>query len=72
MPTTESNENPMKFFIILTYLFLAVVAHAQVSTRQVAISWLHRCPLERGREFVLPNEPKVPDFVLKASGFESE
>jgi len=36
------------------------------------ISWLHRWTLERGREFLLPDEPKVPDFVLKASGFESE
>ena len=36
------------------------------------ISWLHRWALEKGRELVVPNEPKVPDFVLKASGFESE
>jgi peptidoglycan/xylan/chitin deacetylase (PgdA/CDA1 family) len=36
------------------------------------ISWLHRWALERGREFIVPDEPKVPDFVLKASGFESE
>jgi peptidoglycan/xylan/chitin deacetylase (PgdA/CDA1 family) len=36
------------------------------------ISWLHRWARERGREFILPDEPKVPDFVLKASGFESE
>ncbi|NJM52157.1 MAG: polysaccharide deacetylase family protein [Blastocatellia bacterium] len=36
------------------------------------ISWLHRWALDRGREFVLPDEPKVPEFVLKASGFESE
>ncbi|MFL6468262.1 MAG: polysaccharide deacetylase family protein [Pyrinomonadaceae bacterium] len=36
------------------------------------ISWLHRWTLERGKEFLVPNEPKVPDFVLKASGFESE
>ncbi len=36
------------------------------------ISWLHRWALERGRENVLPDEPKVPDFVLKLSGFESE
>ena len=36
------------------------------------ISWLHRWALERGREFVVLDEPKVPDFVLKASGFESE
>lgn len=36
------------------------------------ISWLHRWTLDRGRENVLPNEPMVPDFVLKLSGFESE
>ena len=36
------------------------------------ISWLHRWALKRGRENVLPDEPKVPDFVLKLSGLESE
>jgi peptidoglycan-N-acetylglucosamine deacetylase len=36
------------------------------------ISWLHRWARDQGREYILPNEPKVPDFVLKASGFESE
>ncbi|MGE3465789.1 MAG: polysaccharide deacetylase family protein [Pyrinomonadaceae bacterium] len=36
------------------------------------ISWLHRWALERGRENILPDEPPVPDFVLKLSGFESE
>ncbi len=36
------------------------------------ISWLHRWALERGKSFVLPNEPTVPAFVLKLSGFESE
>lgn len=36
------------------------------------ISWLHRWAREKGREFIVPNEPLVPDFVLKASGFESE
>lgn len=36
------------------------------------ISWLHRWALDKGREFVLPNEPRVPEFVLKASGFDSE
>jgi peptidoglycan/xylan/chitin deacetylase (PgdA/CDA1 family) len=41
-------------------------------TRRAGISWLHRWTLDRGREFVLPDEPMVPDFVLKASGFESE
>ncbi len=36
------------------------------------ISWLHRWALERGMKEILPDEPTVPDFVLKASGFESE
>ena len=36
------------------------------------ISWLHRWAREKGREYIVPDEPKVPEFVLKASGFESE
>ncbi len=36
------------------------------------ISWLHRWALERGREFVVKDEPRVPEWVLKLSGFESE
>jgi peptidoglycan/xylan/chitin deacetylase (PgdA/CDA1 family) len=36
------------------------------------ISWLHRWALKRGRDYLEPNEPKVPDFVLKLSGFDSE
>jgi peptidoglycan/xylan/chitin deacetylase (PgdA/CDA1 family) len=36
------------------------------------ISWLHRWALDRGREFVLPDEPKVPEFVLKTAGVDSE
>lgn len=36
------------------------------------ISWLHRWALARGRENVLANEPKTPDFVLKAAGIASE
>ncbi|MFT3746111.1 MAG: polysaccharide deacetylase family protein [Pyrinomonadaceae bacterium] len=41
-------------------------------TGGAGISWLHRWALDRGRENVLPNEPMVPEFVLKLSGFESE
>ena len=41
-------------------------------TGPAGISWLHRWALARGRDFLEPNEPKMPDFVLKASGFESE
>lgn len=36
------------------------------------ISWLHRWAREKGREYILPNEPKVPEFVLKLSGLDSE
>lgn len=36
------------------------------------ISWLHRWALEKGREYVLPNEPLTPDFVMKIAGVESE
>ena len=36
------------------------------------ISWLHRWALEKGKDFLVPNEPKVPDYVLKLSGFDSE
>jgi len=41
-------------------------------TGPAGISWLHRWALAKGREFIEPDEPKIPDFVLKASGFESE
>lgn len=40
--------------------------------RRAGISWLHRWALEKGREFVVADEPKVPEFVMKASGFTSE
>jgi len=36
------------------------------------ISWLHRWARDKGWEFIVPDEPKVPGFVLKLSGFESE
>jgi hypothetical protein len=36
------------------------------------ISWIHRWTLAKGKEFLEPNEPTVPDFVLKLSGFDSE
>ena len=41
-------------------------------TKRAGISWLHRWALDKGRENVLPNEPKTPDFVLKAAGVDSE
>lgn len=41
-------------------------------TGRAGISWLHRWALDKGKDFLVPNEPTVPDFVLKASGFTSE
>lgn len=41
-------------------------------TKKSGISWLHRWALAKGRENVLPDEPKTPDFVMKAAGVESE
>lgn len=41
-------------------------------TGRAGISWLHRWTLDKGKEFLVPDEPMVPDFVLKASGFTSE
>jgi peptidoglycan/xylan/chitin deacetylase (PgdA/CDA1 family) len=40
--------------------------------KRSGISWLHRWALAKGRETVLPDEPKTPDFVMKATGVESE
>lgn len=36
------------------------------------ISWLHRWALAKGKGNVLLDEPKTPDFVLKAAGVDSE
>lgn len=36
------------------------------------ISWLHRWALDKGKENIIPNEPKTPDFVLKTAGIDSE
>lgn len=36
------------------------------------ISWLHRWALAKGRENVLPDEPRTPEFVLKTAGIDSE
>ncbi|MCD9186256.1 MAG: polysaccharide deacetylase family protein [Pyrinomonadaceae bacterium] len=36
------------------------------------ISWLHRWAIAKGKENILPDEPKVPDFVLKAAEMKSE
>lgn len=36
------------------------------------ISWLHRWALEKGKDALVPDEPRVPEFVLRYSGFDSE
>lgn len=41
-------------------------------TRLGGISWLHRWAVDRGKGYVLPDEPLVPAFVMTASGFTSE
>ena len=40
--------------------------------RRNGISWLHRWAFDKGKENILPDEPKTPDFVLKAAGVDSE
>lgn len=40
--------------------------------RRNGISWLHRWALDIGRDNLVPDEPKVPEYVLKYSGLESE
>ena len=41
-------------------------------TGRAGISWLHRWARDKGRDYVVPDEPKVPDFVMKLSAFDSE
>ena len=41
-------------------------------TGRAGISWLHRWARDKGREYILPDEPKTPDFVMKAAGVDSE
>ncbi len=40
--------------------------------KRSGISWLHRWALAKGKENLLPDEPKTPDFVMKAAGVDSE
>jgi peptidoglycan/xylan/chitin deacetylase (PgdA/CDA1 family) len=40
--------------------------------KRAGISWLHRWALAKGMETILPDEPKTPDFVMKAAGVDSE
>lgn len=41
-------------------------------TRRGGISWLHRWALAKGREYILPDEPATPRFVMKEAGVDSE
>lgn len=34
------------------------------------ISWLHRWAIAKGEEYILPDEPQVPEFVVQASAFK--
>ena len=36
------------------------------------ISWLHRWATAKGKEFVLADEPKTPEFVMKEAGVTAE
>lgn len=40
--------------------------------RRNGISWLHRWAFDKGKENILADEPKTPDFVMKAAGVDSE
>ncbi|MEJ7861203.1 MAG: polysaccharide deacetylase family protein [Pyrinomonadaceae bacterium] len=40
--------------------------------KRAGISWLHRWALAKGRETILPDEPKTPNFVMKAAGVDTE
>lgn len=46
--------------------------NADTFTGGAGISWIHRWALTKGKQFLLPNEPTVPEFVLKAAGVDSE
>jgi peptidoglycan/xylan/chitin deacetylase (PgdA/CDA1 family) len=41
-------------------------------TKRAGISWLHRWALDKGRENVLPGEPKVAEWIMKTAGVDSE
>ncbi|MEZ5308141.1 MAG: polysaccharide deacetylase family protein [Pyrinomonadaceae bacterium] len=40
--------------------------------RNAGISWLHRWALDMGREALVPDEPRVPKFVMDYAGLDSE
>ncbi len=41
-------------------------------TGRAGISWIHRWAIAKGKENILPNEPRVPKFVMEAAGLKSE
>ena len=41
-------------------------------TKRAGISWLHRWALDLGAEYLVPNEPRVPQFVMDAADLKSE
>ncbi|MCO6512627.1 MAG: polysaccharide deacetylase family protein [Aridibacter famidurans] len=41
-------------------------------TGRGGISWIHRWVLAKDRALLVKDEPRVPEFVMKASGFDSE
>ncbi len=45
---------------------------AETFTGKAGISWLHRWAMAKGKENILPEEPRVPEFVMKAAGVDSE
>lgn len=45
---------------------------ADTFTGAGGISWIHRWALTKGRQYVLVDEPRVPAFVMKAAGVDSE
>jgi peptidoglycan/xylan/chitin deacetylase (PgdA/CDA1 family) len=61
-----------KFVSLETALKDPAYLQPDTFTGRAGISWLHRWALAKGRESVLPDEPKVPDFVMKEAGVTSE
>ena len=41
-------------------------------TGRGGISWVHRWAIAKGKGNILPNEPRVPKFVMEAAGLKSE
>lgn len=41
-------------------------------TGAAGISWLHRWAITKGRDYILADEPRTPEFVMKEAGVTSE